>query len=205
MASIIAGRFTDYPAAQRAEGVLLSRGLKHEDVCLYYVNPPGRHARTPIGGDHMSDAASHRTPRGSIAGVAVGAAIGAAVGVGIASGETLSTIPGALLVIVAALIGGLSGALGGALLRTREPTQPTQPRHPSSEKPSGAEQDPAVREPGVLLAAHVEDGAARQQVADLLRTVGARDVEQAQGDWRNGEWADFDAVRAPGQSTGSHA
>lgn len=202
MASIIAGRFTDYPAAQRAEGVLLSRGLKHEDVCLYYVNPPGRHARTPIGGDHMSDAASHRTPRGSIAGVAVGAVIGAGVGIGIASGETLSTIPGALLVIVAALIGGLSGALGGALLRTREPAPP--PRAPS-ENPSGAGQDPAVREPGVLLAAHVEDGAARQQVADLLRTVGARDVEQAQGNWRNGEWADFDAVRAPGQSTGPHA
>jgi len=188
MASIIAGRFTDYPAAQRAEGVLLSRGLRHEDVCVFYVNPPGRHARTPIGGDHLSDQASKTAPGGSMAGVVVGAAIGAGIGIGIASGGLVPGIPTALVVIVAALIGGFSGSLGGAMLRTRRP---------ASAPAVATAEEPAVREPGVLLAARVDDRAAQDQVVDLLRTVGARDVERAQGEWRDGQWIDFDAVRPP--------
>ena len=33
--------------------------------------------------------------------------------------------------------------------------------------------------------------------AGVLRNAGGRDAARAQGEWRNGQWVDFDPVRPP--------
>ena len=53
-----------------------------------------------------------------------------------------------------------------------------------------------VRHAGVLLAAHVDD-ANTALVATELRRGGARDVERAEGQWRDGRWEDFDPLAPP--------
>ena len=53
------------------------------------------------------------------------------------------------------------------------------------------------RPAGVLVAVDAPIAAQRAGAAELLRQSGARDVEEAEGIWRDGQWADFSAVREP--------
>lgn len=57
--------------------------------------------------------------------------------------------------------------------------------------------DPGGARPaGVLLAARAK-GERRDEALGVLREGGANDCEQAKGKWEGGQWADFDAARAP--------
>ncbi|MFJ5383436.1 hypothetical protein ACIPID_17345, partial [Cupriavidus sp. CER94] len=85
-----------------------------------------------------------------------------------------------VLVLVMAFatgVGAYAGSLMGALAGTERGTGP-------------------VRHAGVLLAAHVSD-ANTALVASELRRGGARDVERAKGQWRDGRWEDFDPLAPP--------
>ncbi|MCT9124581.1 hypothetical protein [Cupriavidus gilardii] len=60
--------------------------------------------------------------------------------------------------------------------------------------PQAAEQ--LGRPPGVLLAARVEPERL-QTAAELIRLEGGRELEQAEGQWENGRWTDFDPLGTP--------
>src|SRR5262249_9434283 len=51
MATIIAGRFEQKPEADRAIDVLRRRGFGSDQLNVFYLNPPGQHAKFPVGGD----------------------------------------------------------------------------------------------------------------------------------------------------------
>ncbi|WP_190286306.1 hypothetical protein [Cupriavidus cauae] len=53
-----------------------------------------------------------------------------------------------------------------------------------------------ARPPGVLLAARVEPERL-QTAAELIRLEGGRELEQAEGQWENGRWSDFDPLGTP--------
>lgn len=53
-----------------------------------------------------------------------------------------------------------------------------------------------ARPPGVLLAARVEPERL-QTAAELIRLEGGRELEQAEGQWENGRWSDFDPMGTP--------
>jgi hypothetical protein len=54
--------------------------------------------------------------------------------------------------------------------------------------PNGEE----AHQAGVLVAVQVADQANHGSIVGILRQAGAREVEQAEGTWRDGMWADFD-------------
>ncbi|WER49332.1 hypothetical protein CupriaWKF_19455 [Cupriavidus sp. WKF15] len=183
--AIIAGRFDSFAKAETTAGRLRAQGVAQEDLSVFYVNPPGQHAAYPIGGDTAVDPGSRRSGFGAVAGVLLGATAGAALGAAIITIMGVSP-PVSLFVLVFAtgLCAYVGSLVGGALSLTR------------GGRAEGRRGRAPVRNAGVLLAAHVEPGNAGL-VCDLLRKGGARDIERAQGHWREGRWADFDPLAPP--------
>jgi hypothetical protein len=181
MSLIVAARFTTFDEAERAAQALFDNGFKEADVSVFFVNPPGMHDAYKVGGDRYSDSSATRS-HGS---VALGAAIGAAIGIAI--GTVLVGVL-ELRPFVAAIAGGI-GAYGGSLVGALNGMHPKpQTRN------SGAQMD--SRPSGVLLAVHVEAGT-ETFASNLLKGRGGKDVERAEGRWRDGKWADFDPVEPP--------
>ena len=58
-------------------------------------------------------------------------------------------------------------------------------------------QRPELRPGGIILAVHIANPANEQRVISALRAEGAADIEQAEGEWRDGDWTDFNPVAAP--------
>ncbi|WP_420991890.1 hypothetical protein ACKI2N_026995 [Cupriavidus sp. 30B13] len=181
MSLIIAGRYDTYPVAEQAAARLFARGFAEDDVTLFFVNPPGQHARYPIGGDRGADPGARRSGLGAGRGIVIGAVAGAIAGVGILA--AFGAAP--LLLMLATGVGAYLGSLVGALALARQD---------AGRKPDTGEK--AVRDAGVLLAVHVQPDTGAQ-AADILRATGARDVERARGRWNNGRWADFDPLAPP--------
>lgn len=182
MSLIVAARFTTFPAAEDAAERLFRAGCVEEDVSLFFVNPPGQHARYPIGGDQNKGAASTDAPRGASISVPIGAAIGAIVGGGI---FTAFSAP-VLVFAIAAGVGAYIGSLIGAMYRTRDVSKSIRQERVHD----------AQRDSGVLLAVHVTPET-QQSVANVLREAGGASIERASGRWQQGRWADFDPTRAP--------
>ncbi|WP_428853144.1 hypothetical protein [Imbroritus primus] len=180
MSHIIAGRFNTFPAAQKAARSLRARGFSTNKLSLFFVNPAGQHARFPIGGDMYADAGARHAGSGAFTGVIVGALAGGALG-GLVylSGVVNSFQYPVLVPLFAAGLGAYLGSLAGGLRRTRDPAV-------------GRERDA-----GVMLAVQVDDAGTRGTAADVLRASGAMDIEDAEGEWRAGEWQDFDPRTGP--------
>jgi hypothetical protein len=49
----------------------------------------------------------------------------------------------------------------------------------------------------MMVAVNVRDEDAERIAIETLREQGAHDIERAQGEWKDGEWKDFDAVAPP--------
>jgi hypothetical protein len=184
MSSIIAGRFPTFPAAEAAAGALFQRGFAHDDVSVFYVNPPGQHAKYPIGGDRDVDPGARKTGKGASGGLVIGAVVGAMLGIGVVSVVGMSL----LVMMLAAGVGAYLGSLIGALALTRGGKGEAAVNEATGEK--------AVRDAGVLLAVHVTE-ANRPTAVSVFKQAGAEDVETANGTWRNGDWADFDPLEPP--------
>jgi hypothetical protein len=173
MARIAAAVFADQSSAERAMAALTALGVADADVERFVVNPPGRHNHLPLGGDEDADDDAKPGDRGALAGAAVGSAVGGVAGVLAASIIGPAGIAGGIAA------GAYTGALAGAL------------------NSMGRRPEPAVRPYGVMVAVNldrVDDG---EEVLDVLYDGGAEMIEQAQGEWRNGHWADFDPVAHP--------
>jgi hypothetical protein len=50
---------------------------------------------------------------------------------------------------------------------------------------------------GIMLSVRIAEPANEERVIATLRAEGAADIEEAHGQWRDGDWADFDPVATP--------
>ncbi len=179
MSLIVAGRFTTFAQAETAAARLFDAGIVQEDVTLFFVNPPGQHARFPVGGDEYADRQASRSSVGAGKGGVIGAAVGAAVGVALFSAISAPFV----VLVVAAGVGAYIGSLIGAMTHTRGGGKVPEQLVPHQGHGSG-----------VLVAVHVSPDN-QDTVARVLREAGSLEVERAHGRWQHGRWADFDPTK----------
>jgi hypothetical protein len=190
MPNIVAGRFEQQADAEAALAALQRAGFGRDQVTSFFVNPPGQHAQFPVGGDRAASPGAKTAGVGAAAGAAVGGVVG--LGVGLAA----TTVVGPAAVPAAAGVGAYVGALAGALGKMED--------SPAQEHPLADEQ-PEIRHAGFIVAAHASDDAQRARALELLQSSGAKDIETAEGQWRDGKWIDFDPVAAPGNAVAETA
>ncbi|ARP93911.1 hypothetical protein [Bordetella genomosp. 13] len=181
MSLIVAARFDTFPEAENAARKLFARQFSEDSVNIFFVNPPGWHDQHPAGGDRTADPDARGASTGAFLGAGLMAMLGAAIGAGIlfALGST------GFGLVVAAALGAYVGSLMGAMRMAGRRSE----RNPNRE-------DIRVRHAGVLTAVHVSPEQ-EEQAAQVLRESGGKDVERANGRWRDGKWVDFDPVQPP--------
>jgi hypothetical protein len=174
MTRIIAATFEASPQADAAARALRDAGFPDESVSTYHNNAPGQHGLLPIGGDEVADPEA----RGAGGGAAKGALLGAAAGAGVGA-----AIGGPLGAVAGAGVGAYTGALGGALNQLADEDQ-TLP--------------PARRPAGIMVAVQLRGADASEGTAiAVMRDNDALSIEEAEGEWRDGQWADFDPLQPP--------
>jgi hypothetical protein len=178
VSSIIAGRFESFDQAAVAVEVLVSGDVKRDDLSVFFVNPPGQHDVTPIGGDYIdADPGARESSANAVQGAAAGGVVGLVVGVAAAALPIVGAAAAVAAIGVGAYTGSLAGGLSGA----------GDGEHPS----------PPPRQAGVFVAVRVEDNERTQRAIAVLKANEAQDIEIADGTWRDGEWTDFDPVAPP--------
>ena len=176
MQTIIAGRFEQQADSEHAVRELTRAGFMSDYISMFYLNPPGRHDTYPIGGDEASDEGARHAPEGLITGSVTGGAIGAAVGA--ATLPVTGPVGPAVGALVGAHIGNMTGSLGAM-------------------EDDGKVAGPHVRHWGMMVAVAVRNDDEADRAADLLRSLGASDMERASGTIENGDWTDFSPVSTP--------
>jgi hypothetical protein len=180
MSIIIAGHFQLQDEVERARVALVDAGFDAGRVSGFFVNQPGQHDMTAIGGDQQLSPGAKETPKGLVEGVGAGGAIGVAVG------AATAPVTGPL----GPIVGGLLGAHVGSLFSFSKMKE----RGESEEGgPSPVEQRPA----GMLVAVAFDDPAEEARAVDLLRRLGAHHLERARGNIADGDWVDFDPTSVP--------
>lgn len=179
MSTIIAGHFQLQDEVEQARRELIEAGFDAGRISGFYLNQPGQHDLTPIGGDHIQSPGAKETPVGVVQGEATGAAIGVAVG------AATAPVTGA----VGPVVGGLLGAHVGSLFSFS-----TMKERGEGEE-GGAPVEP--RPAGMLLAVAFDDPADEARALDVLRRLGAHHIERARGNIVDGDWADFDPASVP--------
>ncbi|HQT30008.1 MAG TPA: hypothetical protein PLE48_10865 [Thiobacillus sp.] len=209
MKTLIVGRFERYDQGETAAHALQQAGFPADEMSLFYINPQGQHDLHPLGGDEDESAGTHHAGSHAVASAAGGVGIGGLIG--------LATLPvlgpaGPLLgAAVGAYTGSLVGALGGmkqseeapAEIAARNannlpPPESAIERDAEIAPPSNAN-EVAARQPGVMLAVAVAT-AEQQADAEILLGRYAYQVEQSEGDLRNGDWIDFDPLATLGRT-----
>lgn len=191
MALIIAAKTGTQEAGQAIADALAAQGVPRSHMQVFYVNPPGQHDLTPIGGDMQADPGADGAAGTQAAGVAAGAAVGAALG---------AVVSAAMPVIAPAAIAGLTGvgAHVGGLVGVVNGTRDGIDEKLETESPHPGEEARDMRRGGMMIAVKVDAAhTTRDGVVDMLRRLGAHDLEQAEGDWQDGDWADFDPTQPP--------
>jgi predicted lipid-binding transport protein (Tim44 family) len=174
MALIIAGRFLTFQKAESTARKFFSNGFTRQNVSVFFVTPPGQHAKYPIGGDHYADPAAQPSGRGALLGISGGALTGLFVGtISYMSLNRFWLVP-----VMSTLLGAYIGSLICSLARMRK----RAPRYRQQDAYGS----------GVVLAAQVTEQSAQLAVC-LLKENGAAEVEKVSGIWQNGQWQDFDA------------
>ena len=177
MTTIIAGGFDVYSKTQAALQRLREAGVAEDNLCEFRINPAGEHDQTPIGGDRHKSPGAKEAEDGATKGAAIGAALGVAAGI------AATPIIGPAGIVAAAGAGGYTGSLVGAMGEVSSEAQPD-------------EED--VRPAEAMVAVNVDAGTvSSEEIVRIFEESGAQQVEQAQGTWANGEWADFDPVSRP--------
>jgi hypothetical protein len=176
MAKIVAATFDTSVKADAAVLALLADGIPRDQVTAFANNAPGQHAQYPVGGDEDADPGARGAEKRAMAGAAVGMGIGATVGA-IAAGP------------IGAAGGGGLGALTGAIAGTMSGLGNDE----ESAVPPPLERRPA----GTIVAVKLDGRHTDQQVIERFRDREAMVIETADGEWRDGGWADFDPVARP--------
>lgn len=184
MSTIIAGRFQLQEDVERARHALAEAGFDAGRISGFYLSQPGQHDATPIGGDHIQSPGAKETPEGVVQGVATGGAVGAAIG------AATSPVTGPLGPVVGGLVGGHVGSLFSF----------SKMKERGEAEEGSSENRVPPREAGMLVAvAFDNDGGddLADKAVDVLRQLGARHIERAEGNIVDGDWADFDPASRP--------
>jgi hypothetical protein len=176
MAQILVAQFDDFDTAQSAASDLRALGVAQGDLEIFHLNAPGQHGEYPVGGDEDADREARKGDEGQVTGAAIGGAAGLALG------AAAIPVVGPIAAAAGLAVGAYTGSLHGAVNKLGE--RPVEDQHPA-------------RPAGVRLAAHVLAPAYREQLLSAFRRHGARSIEEAEGTWRDGSWADFDPVSKP--------
>lgn len=176
MQTIIAGRFEQQSDTEHAVRSLADAGFLQDHITSFYLNPPGRHDTYPIGGDEDISPGAEQTPGGIAAGTAAGGAVGAAVGA--------ATVPvtGPLGPVVGAFVGAHIGNTAAGI---------------GSMHHSDPDDAPHERHWGMMVAVGVENEDQANQAEQMLRSLGAEDIERATGTIEDGDWVDFNPTSSP--------
>jgi len=181
MSTIIAGGFDVATDAENAVHRLEVAGVSCEDLCRFRINPAGEHNALPAGGDRDTSPGATTASGGAGKGAAIGAVAGLAAGA--AAAPFLPAAIAAAGVAAVAGTGAYVGSLWGSL------------KSIDKEVPAGHDD---VRPAETLVAVNLDTAAiSREQAMSIFEECGARQVEDAEGTWIDGEWADFDPVSAP--------
>ncbi len=180
MSTIIAGHFQLQDEIADARLALLGAGFAAARISSFYVNPPGQHDLYELGGDHDKSPGARETDEGVIQGGAAGAVAGALAGA--------ATIPitGPVGPVVGALVGVHVGSLY-SLHKTKERGEPDE---------DGSNLHPP-RKAGMMIAVAVDDEVQQARALDILRRLGAHEIERAEGHITGGDWRDFDPNSLP--------
>jgi hypothetical protein len=182
--TIIAGNFEENTRATEAVKELVGAGVAPDQVCVFFLNPPGQHATFPVGGDRAESPGSRQSDTGALKGAAVGGAAGLAAG---AAAAAATAALGPIAVLAGLGVGAYTGSLAGALSGSGK-----SPEHKAGE-PKRSE----PRDAGMMVAVRISDRAPEQRALDVLKRYGAHDIERAEGTWRNGKWEDFNPLSTP--------
>ncbi|MDL2357390.1 MAG: hypothetical protein QFF03_19220 [Pseudomonadota bacterium] len=180
MSTVIAGHFQLQDEVDQARSELLGAGFREGQISAFFVNQPGQHDLTPIGGDHQVSAGAKETPIGVLEGAAAGGVVGVALG----AATAVVTGP------VGPIVGGLVGAHVGSLFSFSKMKE-------GGEAEQGGENQLEPRKPGMLVAVAVDDAAGEQRALEVLRDLGAHHLERAEGSIVGGDWVDFDPLSMP--------
>jgi hypothetical protein len=180
MSIIIAGHFQTQDEIDQARAELENAGFAPEKISGFFLNPPGQHDMTPIGGDFVESPGATEASLGVIEGAATGSAIGIAVG------AVTSPVTG----LAGPIVGGLVGAHVGSLYSLHKMKEAGEP-----EAGGGNLIEP--RKPGLLVAVELADPSDQGRALDVLHQLRANHVEVAEGSIIDGDWIDFDPLSNP--------
>jgi hypothetical protein len=180
MSTIIAGHFQLQDEVDQAHSALAGAGFADDRISQFFVNQPGQHDLTLIGGDNLQSPGAKETGIGVLEGTAAGGAVGLAVG------AVTSVFTGP----AGPIVGGLVGAHVGSLYSFHKMKE-------QGETERGGENQTEPRKPGMLVAVAVDGAAQEQRVLEVLRTLGAHHIERAEGSIVDGDWVDFDPLSVP--------
>jgi hypothetical protein len=180
MSTIVAGHFQLQDEVDNVRQELIGAGFPEDRISAFFVNQPGQHDMTPIGGDELQSAGAKETPEGVLEGAAAGGAVGLALG----AATSMVTGP------VGPIVGGLVGAHVGSLFSFSKMKE-------SGEPEAGGDNVVEPRKPGMLVAVALADPAQEARALEVLRDLGANHIERAEGSIVAGDWVDFDPLSKP--------
>ena len=180
MSMIIAGHFQLQDEVEQARAALAEAGFAPERISAFYLNQPGQHDMTPIGGDSLQSPGAKETPLGVVEGAAAGGAIG------IALGAVTAPMTGP----AGPIVGGLVGAHVGSLFSFHKMKEAGQAE-------AGGLNLIEPRKAGMLVAVAFDEAVGEERAVELLKGLGAHHIERARGNIVNGDWADFDPGSVP--------
>ena len=189
MAQIIAGWFSTQQQAEQALSALERTGIAADDCSTFSLSPPGQHGDVPLRDKVHHDEGSKESGEGAAKGAAAGGAVGLAAGA-VAAAATAPLGPAAI--VAGAGIGAYVGSLAGAVNKSRE-----------GDASAASSQEPVERPAGAIVAVNIGDPDSEGLIIDTLKNQGAQGIERADGQWRDGEWVDFDPQRPPQWIAGS--
>jgi hypothetical protein len=178
MAQLITGQFEDVNAARRAIDALAAAGFARSEYGTFYVGPAGQHDIYPVGGDAYRDAGTEDSAKGAATGAALGGAAGLAAG---AAAAVAIPIAGIAVALAGTGVGAYVGSLMGAMSQTHDaPPSETTEEHPVESQGS------------IRLAVNIDRAGTETTARKILLSSGAADIAEAQGEWRDRQWKDFD-------------
>ena len=180
MSTIVAGHFQLQAEVEQARQALVHAGFPEDRICGFFLNQPGQHNMTSVGGDHALSPGAKETPEGTLEGAVTGGAIGVALG----AVTTPVTGP------AGPIVGGLVGAHVGSLFSFTKMKE-------KGEHEDGGENQAEPRHPGMVLAVALAQADEEARALDVLRQQGASQIERAQGTVEHGDWIDFDPSSTP--------
>lgn len=183
MQTIVAGLVETQQRAEQLIEQLREQGIPAGDMQAFYLPPPGQRAHFPVGGDEYADRDAKHAQKGQAVGVAIGSVAGLVAG-GLAAAAIPPLAPALLAGVTG--VGALTGGIAGAVSTTQSKEESERSDDPQ----------PQERPGGLMLAVRVTPDT-ETAVLDTLHEAGVKDIERACGEWRDGQWVDFDPKVKP--------